>query len=132
MSILLFVLISVMTLLLISGGYVFFTACAKNRDIDWLDEQAVSKTQNAQYYPYMVTSDCWLKDHNAQHVYTTAEDGVQLHALWIPAKNSSFSPKVKEDLRLGLFLSMENPTQDSHLSGLQTWPQTTMRIFFAG
>ena len=88
MSILLFVLISVIILLLFSGGYVFFTACAKKHDIDWLDEQAVSNTPNAQYYPYMVTSACWLKNHNAQDVYTTAEDGVQLHALWIPAKNS--------------------------------------------
>ena len=117
---LLFVLIAIIILLLFSGGYVFFMACAKKREIDWLDEQAVSKTPNAQYYPYMVASDRWLKDHNAQDVYTTAEDGVQLHALWIPAQNSKGTVLMAHGYRSTMLL-------DFHL-GFELFHQLGMDI----
>ena len=32
-------------------------------------------------------ADQWLRDNKAQDVYTTSEDGLRLHALWIPAEN---------------------------------------------
>lgn len=87
MSVLLFVIIAGCILSVFSGAYVFWVACAKREDVDWLDEQAVSKTQNAQYYPYIVESDRWLKKNNAQDVYTVGKDGIVLHGLWIPAEN---------------------------------------------
>lgn len=118
MSLLLFILIAVIILLLFSGGYVFFTACAKRDDIDWLDEQAVSKTANAQYYPYMVTSDGWLKDHHAQDVYTTAQDGVPLHALWIPAKNSRGTVLMAHGYRSTMLLDFHLGFELFHRLGL--------------
>ena len=88
MPLLLFILVSVCLLLLVSGAYIFVIACGKRQDVDWLDEKAVSQTQNAQYYPYMVASSQWLKENGAVDIYTKSTDGVQLHALWIPVENS--------------------------------------------
>ena len=88
MSFLLFILLAILLLVLVSGGYMFWLACGKRADPDWLDEKAVSKTPNAPYYAFMVASDKWLKEHNAQSVFMQAADGVRLHALWIPADNS--------------------------------------------
>ena len=79
---------TVFLLLFVSGGYVFVIACRGRKNVDWLDEQTVSKTPNAQFYPYIVASDRWLKAHDARDVYTRAADGVQLHGLCIPAENS--------------------------------------------
>lgn len=115
---LLFVLIAIIILLLLSGGYVFFMACAKRGEIDWLDEQAVSKTPNAQYYPYMAASDRWLKDHNAQDVYTTAEDGVQLHALWIPVQNSKGTVLMAHGYRSTMLLDFHLGFELFHQLGL--------------
>ena len=88
MFLLLFILLAIVLLILVSGAYVFVIGCAKRADVDWLDEKAVSKTPNAQFYEYMVASDKWLKDHNARDVFTKADDGVTLHGLWITAPNS--------------------------------------------
>ena len=35
-----------------------------------------------------MASDAWLKDHNAQDVYVNSNDGLKLHAFWIPAENA--------------------------------------------
>lgn len=117
MSILLFVLIGVGIVLLFSGGYVFLVACARREDVDWLDEIAVSKTPNAQYYPYMVASDNWLKAHHAQDVFTTASDGVKLHALWIPAENSRGTVLMAHGYRSTMLLDFHLPFELFHQLG---------------
>lgn len=77
-----------MLLTLVSGTYVFIVGCVRRKDLPWLVEEEIQKTSYAKYYDFIVRSDKWLKDHNAQDVYTQSHDGLKLHGLWIPAENA--------------------------------------------
>ena len=75
-------------LLMVSGGYVFFEACVRRKEYDWLNEKEISKTSYNKYYKTIVASNQWLIDHKAQDLYLTSEDGLRLHSLWIPANDA--------------------------------------------
>lgn len=87
MKILLFALTAFLLLTFVSGTYVFVVGCVRRKDLPWLVEQEIKKTSYGKYYDYIVRSDKWLKDHNAQDVYIKSYDGLKLHGLWIPAEN---------------------------------------------
>ncbi len=82
-----FVLFSVLFLIVVSGGYTFFVACRRKKELPWLVEEEIKKTTYAQFYSYIVLGDRWLNEHNAQDVYILNADGLRLHAYWIPAEN---------------------------------------------
>ena len=69
------------------GGYTFFAACLRKKEMPWLVESEISKTQYGRFYEYMVFGDQWLREHHAQDVYVDSHDGLKLHAYWIPAEN---------------------------------------------
>ncbi len=69
------------------GGYLFFAACGRGKEWDWLDEAAVEKTAFGKYNKLIQKGNTWLMEHNAQDVYMQSHDGLKLHALWIPAEN---------------------------------------------
>lgn len=85
MSPIVFILIAAVLLLLVSGTYVFVIACCARKNVDWLDEDWIKDTPYGIYSAYIHASHKWLKENNAQDVYMTSHDGLQLHALWIPA-----------------------------------------------
>ena len=87
MSPFLFVLLALVILILVSGGYVFLIGCVRRKELPWLVEEEIKKTSYGKYYSYMVLSDQWLREHDAQDVYTISQDGLRLHGLWIPAKD---------------------------------------------
>lgn len=87
MKIFLFVVTSVLLLCIVSGGYLFFAACRRRKELPWLNEEEINKTNYAQYYNYIVDSNRWLIAHNAQDVWISSFDGLKLHGLWIPAQN---------------------------------------------
>lgn len=116
MGFLLFVLFTFILLTLVSGGYIFFVACRK-KDMNWLDEKAVARTPNAQYYPFMVATSQWLQDHNAQDVYTIAEDGVRLHGYWIPVQQSRGTVLMAHGYRSTMLLDFHLPIQLFHRLG---------------
>lgn len=74
-------------LTLVSGVYMFIVACVRRKDLPWLVEEEIKKTDYGKYYDYIVTSHGWLTAHDAQDVYMKSYDGLMLHALWIPADN---------------------------------------------
>lgn len=69
------------------GGYVFFAACGKHKEIHWLDEEEISRTPYGQFYPHVKASYEWLANNDAQDLYTESYDGIQLHATWVPAED---------------------------------------------
>lgn len=69
------------------GGYTFFAACGRGKEIDWLDEKAVKDTPYGQFYTHVKYGHQWLRDHNAQDLTMTSHDGLKLHATWVPAEN---------------------------------------------
>ena len=81
-----FILLSVVVLLLVSGGCVFVMACLGKKKADWLNENWVKTTPYHIYYEYIQASHRWLKNNNARDVYITSEDGLRLHGFWIPAE----------------------------------------------
>ena len=87
MGFVVFLAVAVLLLVLVSGGYVFVVGCVRRKDLPWLVEEEIKKTPYAEYYDHIVSADRWLKKHNAQDVYTTSDDGLKLHGLWVPAEN---------------------------------------------
>ena len=116
MGLVLFILCAFVLLTLVSGGYVFFLASRK-KDMDWLDEKAVARTPYAQYYPFIVATDHWLKAHQLQPVCTLAADGVKLHGLWIPAENSRGTILMAHGYRSTMLLDFHLPFQLFHRLG---------------
>lgn len=70
------------------GGYTFFAACRRGKDLNWLDEEAVKKTSFGPYYEGIKAGHEWLQAHGAQDVYMQSHDGLKLHGLWVPAENA--------------------------------------------
>jgi len=81
------ILLFLVAVWLLIGGYTFFTACKRRKELPWLVEEEIKKTSYGRFYEYMVFGDQWLKEHQAQDVYIHSDDGLKLHAYWIPAEN---------------------------------------------
>ncbi len=74
-------------LLLIAGGYTFFTACRRRPDLPWHDPVKLQKTAYGKHIKLIAYSTNWLIDHHPKDIYVTSGDGLRLHGLWIPAEN---------------------------------------------
>lgn len=77
----------VVAVFVLTGGYTFFSACRRRKELPWLVKEEIEKTSYGKYYHIIQESTKWLSDHNAQDVYINSVDGLRLHALWIPAEN---------------------------------------------
>ena len=88
MAFFLFVLAGFSVLTVISGIYVFIVACVRKKELSWLIEDEIKNTPYGKFYSYIVASNQWLLDHQAQDVYITSADGVRLHGLWVPVQNA--------------------------------------------
>ncbi len=84
----LFVVGALVLLTIVSGVYVFIVGCVRRKDLPWLVEEEIKKTGYGKYYDLIVASDQWLKDHDAQDVYVTSDDGLRLHGVWVPAQDA--------------------------------------------
>lgn len=83
----LYVAILLLFLLVFIGGYTFVYACVRRKELPWLIEEDIKKTAYGKYYKHIMFSHNWLVAHHSQDVYTTSNDGLKLHANWIPAEN---------------------------------------------
>lgn len=87
MPIVIFVLLSLLLLILVSGGYVFVVGCLRRKELPWFVEDELKKTAYGKYYDIICLGDRFLKEHNARQVYIKSTDGLKLHAVWVPAEN---------------------------------------------
>ncbi len=69
------------------GGFLFFMACGRGKEWDWLDEEAVAKTAYGKYNKLIQHGHAWLVSHNARDVHIHSRDGLVLRATWVPAEN---------------------------------------------
>lgn len=88
MDIVLFALGAALLVLVVTGGYVFFAACRRRKDLPWQVKEKLEKTPMGEYYEYISNTDQWLTAHNAKDVFVTSEDGLQLHGLFVSAENA--------------------------------------------
>lgn len=82
-----FILAAVLLLILVSGGYVFFVACRRGKELPWLDAAGLKGTPVEKYSDSIQSSHQWLISHNARDVTIQSHDGLTLHGLWVPAEN---------------------------------------------
>ena len=82
-----FVLIAALALMLVSGGYTFVTACVRRKELPWLDETAIKKTAYGKHYDSIVIGHSFLEEKVTQELELVSEDGLKLHAVWVPAEN---------------------------------------------
>lgn len=87
MTVICLVLTTVVLLTIFSGIYVFIVACIRRKEMPWLAAEELQKTSYRKYVDHIQDADRWLAQHNAQDVYITSQDGLKLHALWVPAEN---------------------------------------------
>lgn len=83
-----FVLIAILLLTGVSGGYLFVHACVRRKELPWLVKEEMSRTPYAKYIDQIQEAQQWLLSHNAQDVWIYSQDGLKLHGLWIPAKKA--------------------------------------------
>lgn len=81
------ILLAIVLLLLVSGGYVFVVACVRRKEFPWFIKEELEKTPYGKYYDCITDADKWLKSHKAEDVYIFSEDGLKLHSLWVPAND---------------------------------------------
>lgn len=82
-----FVLLALVLLILLSGGYVFCVACIRRKELPWDMEEELKKTSYGKHYDVICLGKRFMEDHNAKDVHIHSFDGLKLHALWIPAEN---------------------------------------------
>lgn len=87
MAVIFYILMILFLLILFSGAYVFVQACVRKKELPWMVEEEIQKTNYAKYYDCIVASDAWLKAHNAKDVSIISKDGLTLHGFWIPVEN---------------------------------------------
>ncbi len=86
MPVLLFVLFSVLLVILVSGGYMFFVACVRRKEMPWLIEEEMQKTPYSKYIQYIQLADRFFREHDTQEVSIESFDGLKLCGLWVRAK----------------------------------------------
>jgi len=82
-----YILLAVLALLLISGGYTFWAACIRRKELPWLVEEELQKTSYGKYCKYIRHSVAYLKEHNAREVSITSFDGLKLAGTWLETEN---------------------------------------------
>lgn len=88
MDVAVFVLAAVILLILCSGGYVFFVACRRGKELPWLEKERLKGTAYEKYADHIQNSHKWLMEHKAQDVYIESQDGLKLHGLWVPVADA--------------------------------------------
>ena len=113
----LFILLSVLLVLLVSGIYTFVLACVRRKELPWLVEEQIKKTPFGKYYPFIVQTKQWLNDHDAQDVYLTSKDGLKLHGYWIPAENPKGTVVLAHGYRSTMLVDFSGAFKHYHSMG---------------
>ena len=87
MAFVFYILLAVVALLLLSGGYTFCAACIRRKELPWLVEEEIKKTSYGKYYQYIRLADTYLREHNAREITVTSFDGLKLSGTWLEAEN---------------------------------------------
>lgn len=79
------VLLAVLAVYLAVGSYTFVTACGPWKHLDFLDENQLRGTVYESSHQVIVAAHSWLNTNGAKDIWTESEDGLRLHARWLPA-----------------------------------------------
>jgi len=113
-----FVLLSVLLLILVSGGYMFFVACMRREELPWLVEEEMQKTHYKEYIQYILVGADFFKKHNTQKVQIESYDGLKLWGLWVPADNPKGTVILAHGYRSSKYLDFGLALQFYHDWGM--------------
>lgn len=82
-----YILLAILLVIVFAGGYTFFAACRRRKDLPWYDPQALKHTAYGKHIDLIAYSAKWMQEHHPQDIYVTSKDGLKLHGYWIPAEN---------------------------------------------
>ena len=81
-----YILLCVAVLILLSGFLVFYIACVRRKEIQWLLEDEVKKTPYGRHFNNIRTGDHFLSEHNAQDIWIKSYDNLRLYGVYVPAE----------------------------------------------
>lgn len=87
MPFVIFVCVALLILLVFSGGYTFYAACVRRKELPWLDEEGLRNTPYEKYYQNICLADTYLKEHKAEEVCIKSFDGLKLSGTWLAAED---------------------------------------------
>lgn len=82
LKILLILVLAVMAV----GGYVFFHACLRGKEPQWLNREELNKTPYGRYFDHIFAAHQWLESHETEEVAIESYDGLKLHGIFVPAQ----------------------------------------------
>ena len=88
MPLLVYILISLLIILLVGGGYTFYIACVRRKELPWFEEEKLKETAYGKYYQYICYGANYLREHHAREISVTSTDGLRLSAAWLPIENA--------------------------------------------
>ena len=86
MPLVIYIGISLLVLLIFSGGYTFYAACVRRKELPWLDEEGIRNTPYGKYHKYIRMADTYLKEHHAKEVAIESYDGLKLSGVWLASE----------------------------------------------
>lgn len=87
MPFLIYIFFALLVLLVVSGGYTFYAACVRRKELPWLDEEGLRNTPYGKYYKYIQLADTYMNAHNAKEVAIKSVDGLKLSGTWLSTDN---------------------------------------------
>lgn len=82
-----YILLAILLLLIVSGGYVFVVGCVRRKELPWLVEEEIDKTPYSKHYKNILAGKQFLDSHHATEVSIQSFDGCRLSGMWVPAKD---------------------------------------------
>lgn len=83
----LWIVLALAAALLAASYIVFSIACVRDKGYPWEDHEAMVKKVGKSYADIIKGGVTWLRRQEPEDLYLTSEDGLKLHARWVPAKN---------------------------------------------
>ena len=118
MSTVLYILLAVVLLVLLGGGFTFCMACVRLVEMPWFDEKKLNRTPLRKYSQYVRNSDIYLREHNAREVFITSGDGLKLSGTWLAADNPKGTVILAHGYRSSKYLDFSPALEPYHDYGL--------------
>ena len=87
-SVLLICALAVVVIVVFLGLITFLISCVRGKEPNWQDKEKLKKTIYRKFADHITEADQWLHSLNYQELWTNSNDGLRLHAYWVPVENA--------------------------------------------
>ena len=118
MMLVLLVCAAIILLTVVSGAYLFVFCCVRRKELPWLVEEEICKTPYKKFSKHIQVADRWLSEHTVEDAWILSDDGLKLHALWVPADDPKGSMLLTHGYRSCPLLEFGLALEVYHKKGL--------------